>query len=83
MRHRDALLYNGMIWAGVIMRLVHLPPIASPPFGRREGVDPLPQRLGAVYRTVEPIGCRDFIPRSCGATAWRGGRKLIEKGKRR
>jgi hypothetical protein len=49
-----------------------------------------PQNLGdgAVYRTVEPIWRRYFIPRSCGATAWdigarKRGSKLIEEGKRR
>jgi hypothetical protein len=48
-----------------------------------------PQSLGdgAVYRTVEPIWRRYFIPRPCGATAWDGGArkrgsKLIEEGKR-
>ena len=49
-----------------------------------------PQSLGdgAVYRTLEPIWRRYFIPRPCGATAWDGGArkrgsKLIEGGKRR
>jgi hypothetical protein len=48
-----------------------------------------PQSLGdgAVYRTVEPIWRRYFIPPPCGATAWDGGReetgsKLIVEGKR-
>jgi hypothetical protein len=43
---------------------------------------------GLVFRTVEPVWRRYFIPRPCGATAWVDGArkrasKLIEEGKRR